>query len=92
MQNYLALPAPAPLQKAEARGTGSLNNADLYNEFLDRSRNFLNVWDQSTGFMRPRKRDGSFREGFDVLSTTGRASSRGMPGTTASMCRMIRLS
>ncbi len=68
------LPRPASSgTSAEGRsqGTGSLNNADLYNEFLDRSRNFLNVWDQSTGFMRPRKRDGSFREGFDVLSTHG---------------------
>ncbi len=68
------LPRPASSgTSAEGRsqGTGSLNNADLYNEFLDRSRNFLNVWDQSTGFMRPRKRDGSFRDGFDVLSTHG---------------------
>ncbi|MCU0459370.1 MAG: GH92 family glycosyl hydrolase [Bacteroidales bacterium] len=48
-----------------------LNNGELYNEFLHRSRNFLNVWDPGTGFMRPRKRDGSFREGFDVLSTHG---------------------
>ena len=44
---------------------------DLYNEFLRRSRNYLNVWDPSSGFMRPRKRDGSFRENFDVLSTHG---------------------
>lgn len=44
---------------------------DLKTEFAERSRNFLNVWDQSTGFMRPRKRDGSFREEFDVLSTHG---------------------
>ena len=46
-------------------------SGDLYNEFLHRSRNYLNVWDQATGFMRPRKRDGSFRENFDVLSTHG---------------------
>ena len=46
-------------------------SGDLYNEFLNRSRNYQNVWDPSTGFMRPRKRDGSFRENFDVLSTHG---------------------
>ena len=44
---------------------------DLYREFTARSRNFLNVWDQSAGFMRPRKRDGNFRQEFDVLSTHG---------------------
>jgi len=55
----------------------TLNRSDsnLYNnpydEFFNRSRNFLNVWDPSKGFMRPRKRDGSFRENFDVLSTHG---------------------
>jgi predicted alpha-1,2-mannosidase len=40
-------------------------------KFMERSRNYLNVWDISSGFMRPRKRDGSFREDFDVLSTHG---------------------
>lgn len=50
---------------------GSIEPADLYREFLDRSRNYLNVWDSSTGFMRPRKTDGSFRKDFDVLSTHG---------------------
>ena len=44
---------------------------ELRREFTDRSRNFLNVWDPSTGFMRPRKADGSFRDEFDVLSTHG---------------------
>ncbi len=44
---------------------------DLHNEFIDRSRNYLNVWDPSTGFMRPRKADGTFRQEFDVLSTHG---------------------
>jgi predicted alpha-1,2-mannosidase len=44
---------------------------DLRREFADRSRNYLNVWDPSAGFMRPRKADGSFRQEFDVLSTHG---------------------
>jgi predicted alpha-1,2-mannosidase len=42
---------------------------NLFHEFVDRSHNYLNVWDPSTGFMRPRKADGTFRENFDVLST-----------------------
>lgn len=44
---------------------------DLKREFAERSRNYMNVWDPATGFMRPRKRNGSFREAFDVLSTHG---------------------
>ncbi len=59
LQTDLSLP--------EAPGAGRY----LYQEFLARSRNYLNVWDQSVGFMRPRKRDGSFRGDFDVLSTHG---------------------
>lgn len=43
----------------------------LYSEFIARSRNFMNVWDPSTGFMRPRLADGSFRKNFDILSTHG---------------------
>lgn len=46
-------------------------DTNLYQEFIKRSRNFLNVWDPASGFMRPRKTDGSFRENFDVLSTHG---------------------
>jgi len=46
-------------------------DSELYVEFIDRSRNYMNVWDASTGFMRPRKADGSFRDKFDVLSTHG---------------------
>jgi predicted alpha-1,2-mannosidase len=43
----------------------------IFTEFTSRSRNYRNVWDPSTGFMRPRKTDGSFRPEFDVLSTHG---------------------
>ena len=57
---------------AETLSAGHLPaDTNLYHEFIGRSRNFLNVWDPSSGFMRPRKRDGSFRENFDVLSTHG---------------------
>jgi predicted alpha-1,2-mannosidase len=48
-----------------------LANTDLYQEFIGRSKNYLNVWDPSIGFMRPRRANGTFRENFDVLSTHG---------------------
>lgn len=60
---------------AQAAGVlkGKLFNADtsLAGEFSRRSQNYRNVWDASTGFMRPRSSDGSFRKEFDVLSTHG---------------------
>jgi len=59
------LPAEQPEGKYLMAGT------TLYDEFIERSRNFLNVWDESVGFMRPRKSDGTFRNDFDVLSTHG---------------------
>lgn len=48
-----------------------LGRNDLYEEFIKRSENYRNVYDASTGFMRPRLSDGSFRKEFDVLSTHG---------------------
>lgn len=48
-----------------------LNRTDIYNEFIKRSRNYMNVFDPSTGFMRPKFSDGSFKKDFDVLSTHG---------------------
>ena len=60
---------------AQAAGAlrGNHINADtsLASEFFRRSRNYRNVWDASTGFMRPRSADGGFRKEFDVLSTHG---------------------
>jgi predicted alpha-1,2-mannosidase len=40
-------------------------------EFDRRARAFENVFDAESGFMRPRKRDGTWREEFDVMSTHG---------------------
>lgn len=48
-----------------------LNRQDVYEEFIKRSENWKNVYDTSTGYMRPRMSDGSFRKEFDVLSTHG---------------------
>jgi len=59
------------IQSLTSRTLSLKADTGIYQEFIDRSRNFLNVWDPSVGFMRPRKRDGCFREDFDMLSTHG---------------------
>lgn len=48
-----------------------LNRMDIYNEFIKRSKNYNNVFDPGTGFMRAKLNDGSFKKDFDVLSTHG---------------------
>ncbi|WGQ10141.1 GH92 family glycosyl hydrolase [Pedobacter gandavensis] len=48
-----------------------LNNQPVYEEFMNRSGNWKNVYDKSIGFMRPKLADGSFKKEFDVLSTHG---------------------
>lgn len=48
-----------------------LNRTDVYAEFQKRSTNWRNVYDASTGYMRPKLSNGSFRKEFDVLSTHG---------------------
>ena len=44
-----------------------LGNTAVYEEFSKRADNWRNVYDAKSGFMRPRLKDGSFREQFDVL-------------------------
>lgn len=46
-----------------------LNRKNIYDEFSKRALNYKNVYDNSTGFMRPRLTDGSFKKEFDVLNT-----------------------
>ncbi|RFM29462.1 GH92 family glycosyl hydrolase [Deminuibacter soli] len=46
-----------------------LNRMDVYNEFIKRSEYYKNVYDASSGFMRPKLSDGTFRAAFDPLST-----------------------
>jgi predicted alpha-1,2-mannosidase len=43
----------------------------IYEEFLQRSRNWRNVYDASIGFMRPKLSSGEFRREFDPLKTDG---------------------
>lgn len=51
-----------------AKKTG---NIPVYNTFEKRSHNYKNVFDASTGFMRPKLDDGSFKKEFDPLDTHG---------------------
>jgi predicted alpha-1,2-mannosidase len=46
-----------------------LNRKDIYTTFSKRAENYKNVFDPSVGFMRARMADGSFKKGFDPLST-----------------------
>lgn len=54
---------------AIAQAAYKLGRLAIYNEFMNRSDNWKNVFDTKSGFMRPRMSDGKFREKFDVLST-----------------------
>lgn len=56
---------------AIAQAAKKLNRTDLYNEFIKRSENWRNHYDPSTGFMRAKLSDGTFRKDFDALSTHG---------------------
>ena len=56
---------------AIAQAAKKLGRSNLYNEFIKRSENWKNVFDASTGFMRPRMNDGSFGKKFDPLKTEG---------------------
>ncbi|MDQ1098713.1 putative alpha-1,2-mannosidase [Chryseobacterium camelliae] len=48
-----------------------LGENEVYNRFIRRSENWKNNFDKSTGFMRPRLQDGSFKADFNALSTHG---------------------
>jgi predicted alpha-1,2-mannosidase len=48
-----------------------LNRKDIYDEFIKRSANWKNVYDSSTGFMRPKGSDSRFLAKFDPLKTEG---------------------
>lgn len=56
---------------AIAQMAKKLGREDIYKEFSVRSQNYKNLFDKSTGFMRPRLSDGSFKTGFDPLDTHG---------------------
>ncbi len=52
-----------------AQAAKKLGRTDVYNTYIKRSENYKKVYDASSGFMRPRLSDGSFRKEFDPLRT-----------------------
>ncbi|HMY84759.1 MAG: GH92 family glycosyl hydrolase [Saprospiraceae bacterium] len=48
-----------------------LGRLDIQQEFGKRSGNFRNVFDPTTGFMRPKMSDGKFKKEFDPMDTHG---------------------
>jgi predicted alpha-1,2-mannosidase len=52
-----------------AQAAQKMGYQDIYEEFAKRATNYRNVFDASTGFMRPRLSNGSFKKDFDVLNT-----------------------
>lgn len=54
-----------------AQAAKKLNRQDVYEAFMKRAASYNNIYDASTGFMRAKKADGSFKPNFDPLSTHG---------------------
>ncbi|MES2554702.1 MAG: GH92 family glycosyl hydrolase [Bacteroidota bacterium] len=48
-----------------------LNRQDVYDEFIKRSANWQNNFNPSSGFMQPKLTDGTFKQKFDPMSTSG---------------------
>jgi predicted alpha-1,2-mannosidase len=44
---------------------------DLYARYMGRASSYRNLFDPSVDFMRPKKRNGTWREAFDAMSTEG---------------------
>jgi predicted alpha-1,2-mannosidase len=53
-------------QLARLAGDGALQA-----EYFERSQSYSRVYDADIGFMRPRKRDGAWREDFNTMATHG---------------------
>nr|WP_199156397.1 GH92 family glycosyl hydrolase [Pedobacter sp. ASV2] len=56
---------------AIAQMAKKLNRMDVYQEFIKRSGNWKNNFDQASGFMRPKLADGTFKKSFDPKDTEG---------------------
>ncbi len=46
-------------------------NDEVYEVYLNRSKNYQNVYDSEIGYMRPKLADGEWREEFDPIDTHG---------------------
>ncbi|MFA6469819.1 MAG: GH92 family glycosyl hydrolase [Bacteroidota bacterium] len=56
---------------AIAQMAKKLGKEKIYDEFMKRSEYFINVFDPTIGFMRPKLSNGSFRIDFNALETDG---------------------
>jgi predicted alpha-1,2-mannosidase len=82
---------------AIAQAAKKLCKTDIYNEFIERSKSYKNVYDEKTGFMRPRLNDGTFKKEFDPLDTHGQGFIEGnswnyslyVPQDPAEMIKMM---
>lgn len=48
-----------------------LGYEDIYTEYMKRSKNYKNLFDRETGFMRGKDENGNFQEGFDKFKWGG---------------------
>jgi predicted alpha-1,2-mannosidase len=46
-------------------------NNEVYNTYINRSKNYKNVYDAKIGYMRPKLSDGTWRKKFDPIDTHG---------------------
>ncbi|QDW20700.1 GH92 family glycosyl hydrolase [Flavobacterium sp. KBS0721] len=82
---------------AIAQAAKKLGKTAVYNEFIERSKNYKNVYDAKTGFMRPKLNDGTFKKEFDPLDTHGQGFIEGnswnyslyVPQNPAEMIKMM---
>jgi predicted alpha-1,2-mannosidase len=82
---------------AIAQAAKKLGKTEVYNEFIERSKNYKNVYDAKTGFMRPKLNDGTFKKEFDPLDTHGQGFIEGnswnyslyVPQDPADMIKMM---
>ena len=82
---------------AISQAAKKLGRQDIYDEFIERSTFYKNVYDIKTGFMRPKLSDGTFRKDFDALNTHGQGFIEGnswnyslyVPQDPASMIEMM---
>ncbi|SHL92594.1 GH92 family glycosyl hydrolase [Flavobacterium saccharophilum] len=82
---------------AIAQAAKKLGKTEIYNEFIERSKNYKNVYDTKTGFMRPKLNDGTFKKEFDPLDTHGQGFIEGnswnyslyVPQDPAEMIKMM---
>lgn len=56
---------------AIAQAAKKLDNDQVYEQFSTRSKNYKNVYDAESGFMRPKLDNGEFKKKFDALDTHG---------------------